>query len=172
MCGGGRRWQRWSCFHVLAKKKGRVTLPQPAVWGTGQEGSWESTTQTICSPSTQKSSRNPDLQGGNPTPEVGSCPWSCQVELGHELLQARPMGLLTSRRITCSMGFAGTDCSLCWTPHLIYACSNCDWIKPNYFWKFSVFPYPNARSFILWKPSIFFLCDFAGKTRCLSQNIV
>lgn len=55
---------------VLAKKKGKVTMPQPAVCGKGQEGSWESRTQTICSPRTQKSSRNPDLQGGNPAPEA------------------------------------------------------------------------------------------------------
>lgn len=54
---GGRKWQRWSCFQVAAKKKGRVTSPQPAVCGTGQEGRWERRKQAICLPSTQKSSR-------------------------------------------------------------------------------------------------------------------
>lgn len=118
----GRKWQWYSCFHVSVKKNVRVTCPPLAVYGTGRK-KLESRTHPICSASTMKSSRDPDLQG---IPEVGSCPWICQgchADLDHELLRARSLGPPTSNYIHW-LQLVLTLCISC-------ACSNSVWIKPT-----------------------------------------
>lgn len=117
---GGRRWRKWSCFQVSAKEKGRVTLPQPASSGTRQKGRWQRRKQAICLPSTYKCGRNTNFQGGNP--EVGCCHWSWQS--WYLLNQGRSSFGPTSCLSPCGVRFVCTDCSQCWTSHLIYACGN------------------------------------------------
>lgn len=146
----GRRLQRWSCFQVSAKKKGRVTSPQLLYVRQDRKKDGKEENRPSAYRSTQKPSRNTYFQGGNP--EVGCCPWSSQS--WNMLNQDKSFFGPTSHLIPCGVRFACTDCSQCWNTHLIYACSNHDCIKPNYFWNFSAFSYPNT-GFTLWKAIYF-----------------
>lgn len=86
MGGGGRRWQRWSWFHVLAKKEERHSNLATAccTWHRA-ERKLRKRTQIICSPGTQKISRNCGTQGRNPASEAaeaGTCWTRTQASLG------------------------------------------------------------------------------------------